>query len=75
MLSIIAALTAHATRQVTELGALLGLLGGIALVVAAVQRYRLLALVAAGVLLVVGFALIIYGLHFGVDPYRVVVTK
>ena len=75
MLAIVAALTAHATRQVTELGALFGLLGGVALVLAAVQRYRQWALVAAGVLIVVAFVLIIYGLHFGVNPYRVVVVK
>ena len=71
MLALIAALTAHATRQVTELGALLGLLGGVAVAVAAVQRYRQWGLVAAGALLVVGFILIIYGLHFGVNPYPV----
>ncbi len=75
MLAIVAALTAHATRQVTELGALFGLLGGVALGLAAVQRYRQWSLVAAGVLIVVGFALVIYGLHFGVNPYRVVVVK
>ena len=75
MLAIVAALTAHATRQVTELGALFGLLGGVALGLAAVPRYRQWALVAAGVLIVVGFALIIYGLHFGLNPYRVVVVK
>ena len=73
MLTLIAALTAHATRQVTELGALLGLFGGIALGVAAVSRYRRWSLVVAAVLFVIGFALIIYGLHYGVDPYRVVV--
>jgi hypothetical protein len=69
MLSIVAALTAHATRQVTELGALCGLFGGVALVVASVQRYRRWSLIVAGVLFVVGFALVIYGLHFGLNPY------
>lgn len=75
MPAIIAALSAHATRQVTELGALLGLLGGVALGVAAVHRYRQWALVAAAVLFVLGFVLIIYGLHFGLNPYKVVVLK
>lgn len=69
MLSIVAALTAHGTRQLTELGALCGLLGGVALVVASVQRFRRSSLIVAGGLLVVGFALIIYGLHFGLNPY------
>ncbi len=75
MLALIAALTAHATRQVTELGALFGLLGGVALGVAAVERYRQWSLAIAAVLVVIGFALIIYGLHYGVNPYRVVVLK
>jgi hypothetical protein len=72
MLTIVAALTAHATRQLTELGALLGLLGGLALGAAAVKRYRQWGLLAAAVLFVLCFLLLIYGLHFGLNPYRLV---
>ena len=75
MLTIVAALSAHTTRRATELGALLGLLGGLALAGAAFPSFRRWGLIIAGVLLVVGFALIIYALHFGVNPYRVVVVK
>lgn len=71
MLTLIAALSAHMTRRVTELGALFGLLGGVALGVAAVRSYRQWGLVVAAVLFVLGFALMIYALHFGVNPYAV----
>ena len=75
MFTTFAALTAHETRQITEVGALLGLLGGVAVGLAAIHGFRRWGLLAAGVLLVVGFALIIYGLHYGLDPYRVVVVR
>jgi hypothetical protein len=65
MFFTVAALTAHTARRITELGALLGLLGGIALAASAYPSLRQSGKVVAGVLLAVGFVLIIYALHYG----------
>ena len=65
MFLTIAALTAHTARRITELGALLGLLGGIALAASVYPSFRQSGKLVAGVLLAVGFVLIIYALHFG----------
>ena len=66
MLATIAALTAHTSRRITELGALLGLIGGLALAAGVWPSFRKSStVVAGGSLLAVGFALIIYALHFG----------
>ena len=65
MLATIAALTAHTARRITELGALLGLIGGLALAAEVFPSFRKSSLIVAGLLLAVGFALIIYALHFG----------
>jgi hypothetical protein len=65
MLATIAALTAHTARRITELGALLGLIGGLALAAGEFPFFRRAGLIVAGLLLAVGFALIIYALHFG----------
>jgi len=70
MLMTVAALTAHNTRRVTELGALLGLIAGVFLAVAILPGARRIGLLVGGVLLAVGFALMIYALHFGVNPYK-----
>jgi len=66
----LAALTAHDTRRVMELGALLGLVAGVLFAVAILPGARRLGLLIGGVLLAVGFALIIYALHFGVNPFK-----
>jgi hypothetical protein len=71
MLTTLASLTAHASRQVTELGALLGLLGGLALAAGVLPFMRKFSLIVAGLLIAVGFLLVIYALHFGVNPYKV----
>ena len=65
MLMTFAVLTAHTARRITELGALLGLLGGIALAASVYPSLRQSGKLAAGVLLALGFVLIIYALHFG----------
>jgi hypothetical protein len=65
MLVTIAALTAHTARRITELGALLGLIGGLAFAAGVFPSFRKSSLIVAGLLLAVGFALIIYALHFG----------
>jgi hypothetical protein len=65
VLATLAVLTAHATRRIAELGALLGLIGGLALVAGAFPSFRKSSVVVAGLLLAVGFALIICAVHFG----------
>jgi multisubunit Na+/H+ antiporter MnhB subunit len=65
MLATVAALTAHTARRLTELGALLGLLAGIALALAGLPAMRRGGAIVAGILFIVGFALIIYALHYG----------
>jgi|YelNatPaOPRAMG01_1025707.scaffolds.fasta_scaffold15575_2 ABC-type xylose transport system permease subunit len=70
MVTLVGTLTAHASRRVSEVGALLGLLSGLLLIAAAVPSFRKWGLVLGGLLLLVGFALIIYALHYGMSPYR-----
>ena len=65
MLATLATLTAHTARRITELGALLGLIGGLALAAGVFPGFRKAGLIAAGLLLAVGFLLMIYALHFG----------
>jgi hypothetical protein len=65
MLATVAALSAHTARRIAELGALLGLLGGLALAAREMPSFRRYGLIVAGLLLAVGFALLIYALHFG----------
>ena len=58
---IVAVLSAHATRRIFELGALLGFVGGITL--AAIPRpvgQRI-----AGLLMAAGFVVMVYAIHFG----------
>ncbi len=57
---VIAVLSAHATRRIFELGALLGFLGGI--VLAFVPR---LGRRPAGLLLAVCFVVMVIAVHFG----------
>lgn len=65
MLVTIAVLSAHSARRIAELGALLGLLGGLALAAGTFPSFRKSSAIVAGLLLAVGFALLIYALHFG----------
>jgi hypothetical protein len=65
MLAIILALSARTGRHVAELGALLGLIGGLALAGGFLPSFRRFSPIVAGVLLAVGFALIIYAYHYG----------
>ena len=71
MLTTLATLTTHTSRQVTELGALLALIGGLFLAASVLPLFRRAGLIVAGLLLAVGFALIIYAMHFGLSPYVV----
>ncbi len=65
MLAILATLSAHSARRVFELGALLGLLGGVAVALRDVPSLRRYSLIVAGILLIVCFVLLIYAVHFG----------
>jgi hypothetical protein len=65
MLLTFATLSAHTARRLFELGALLGLLSGVVLLLGGLPFLRRLGQVIAGILLAVGFALIIYAIHFG----------
>jgi hypothetical protein len=65
MLAIVAVITAHTARRITEFGALLGLIGGLAVAGAAFPGFRRIGLIVGGLLLAVGFVLIIYAVHFG----------
>lgn len=57
---VIAVLSAHTTRRIFELGAVLGVLGGI--VLAFVPR---LGRRTAGLLLALGFVVMIFAIQFG----------
>jgi hypothetical protein len=75
MLATLATLTFKESRQITEVGALLGLIGGLALALAVLPFMRRPGLIVGGLLLAVGFGMIIYAVHYGVNPYHVVVVK
>lgn len=66
MLVLLAALSASTTRRMMEFGALLGLLGGIALAVGGLRHsFRKLGLLVGGGLLTAAFLLLIVAWHFG----------
>jgi hypothetical protein len=65
MHATLALLTSERSRQLIELGALLGLLSGLALAARELSFFRRFGLIVAGLLLAVGFALIIWSVHFG----------
>jgi hypothetical protein len=65
MLTLVATLSAHSARRIFEVGALVGLVGGVALAAGVLPSLRRFSPVVAGVLVAVGFALIIYAVHFG----------
>jgi len=65
MLPTFAVLSAHTARRIAELGALLGLIGGLALAAGTFPSFRNASKIVAGLLLAAGFVLIIYALHFG----------
>ena len=61
----LALLSSERSRQLIELGALLGLFSGLALAAREFAWFRRAGLIVAGSLLAVGFALIIVSVHFG----------
>jgi hypothetical protein len=68
---LLAALSASTTRRALELGALLGLVGGLVLAVVGLRSsLQKAALLVGGLLLALGFVLLIVAWHFGVNPYR-----
>ena len=75
MHSLLAVLSASNSRRISEIGALLGLLGGLALAVSTLPLLRRLGLIVGGLLLAAAFALLILALHFGLNPYHAVKVK
>lgn len=68
---LLAALSASTSRRAMELGALLGLIGGILLAVVGVRpSLQKPGLLIGGLLFALGFVLLIVAWHFGVNPYR-----
>jgi uncharacterized membrane protein len=71
MHTLLAVLSTSSTRRLSEVGALLGLIGGLAITLAgALRSRRAVALVVGGLLLALCFVLLIVATHFGVSPYR-----
>ena len=56
-----------ATRQLSEVGLVVALLGGLAVAVGAGRR---LTTAIGGLLIAIGLLLALIALHFGVSPYR-----
>jgi hypothetical protein len=72
MYSLFATLSAASSRRITEIGALAGVIGALLLAGSAIPFLRHVGLVLGGLLLAVGFALLIVAVHFGVNPYHAV---
>ena len=67
---LLAALSAHTSRRTLELGALLGLVGGLLLAFVGLRpSFQKAGLLAGGLLLALGCLLLIVAWHFGVNPY------
>ena len=68
MLSLLAVLSASSSRRITEIG-------GLALVGSALPFLRRIGPVLGGLLLAIGFGLLIVAVHFGVNPFHAVKAK
>ena len=75
MLSLLAVLSASSSRRITEIAALVGVIGGLALVGSALPFLRRIGPVLGGLLLAIGFGLLIIAVHFGVNPFHAVKAK
>jgi drug/metabolite transporter (DMT)-like permease len=58
------------SRQFTEIGLLLCMIGAVVLAATAVTGRRMDGRVVGGVFLVLGFLLLLVAVHYGVNPYR-----
>ncbi len=69
MQASVLALTFHyaATRRLTEIGLLVGLVGGVVIALGSSRRSWV---GLGGVLIAVGLGVALVALHFGVSPYR-----
>ena len=70
MLLLLATLSASSSRRITEIGALIGLIGGLVLAASFLPFLRRIGLILGGLLLAAGFALLIIAIHYGVNPYH-----
>lgn len=69
MLAPLATLTFATSRRITEVGALLGLIGALVLAGSAFPFLRRPGVLVGGLLLAACFVLLIVGIHYGVNPY------
>jgi hypothetical protein len=58
------------SRRVTEIGLLLCLIGAVALAVTAITGQRMHGRLIGGLLLALGFLLLIVAVRYGVNPFR-----
>jgi hypothetical protein len=70
MLALLATFSAASSRRITEIGALLGLIGGLILAGSTMPFLRRSGVALGGLLLAAGFVLIILAVHFGLNPYH-----
>lgn len=71
MLALLADMGSHTSHRAAELGALLCMIGGLLLAGAGVRpTLRKPGLIAGGVTLAVGFAVLIVVLHYGETPFK-----
>lgn len=66
----LATLTINNSRRITEVGALVALIGALVLAGAALRPFRAAGLFVGGLVLAIGLALLLVAIHFGVNPYR-----
>jgi hypothetical protein len=59
-----------ASRQLTELGLLLCMIGAVVLAVTALTRHRADGRVTGGLLLALGVLFLLVAVHYGVNPFR-----
>ncbi len=69
MLAPLATLTFATSRRITEVGALLGLIGALVLAGGALPLLRRVGVLLGGLILAAAFVLLIVGIHYGVNPY------
>jgi hypothetical protein len=69
MAPVLAHLGFTVSRRMTEIGALLGLVGGILLVLGGLPFLKRTGMVLGGIFLIGAFALIGIALHWGINPY------
>jgi hypothetical protein len=68
--SLLATLTYKHSRWLIQIGLLVGLIGSLGIAAGGTGRARTSTLAIGGLLLAIGFGLVILAVHFGVSPFR-----